>query len=86
MLKTRIYVGCGVDGTRTVISTATPTRAVHGHAYFALIGPFRTRAGATVMRNAHGCVWLQTVAQCEHWARCSRNCAATSRAQNSAPC
>jgi hypothetical protein len=65
----KLYVGCR-RGTleRDVIRTADPSEAAHGDRYFALIGPFRTRAGADIMRTAHG-PNIQTVSDAERAAR-----------------
>ena len=68
--KTKIYVG--VKGAKREVfrSLQTPTQQSHGHRYTVVIGPFRTRGGATVMaqygrNNPH----LQTVTDAERMAK-----------------
>lgn len=71
MPSTRLYVGLTKQGARKVFRTAkTPTQASHGDRFMAVIGPFRTVAGANVMakygrNNPH----LQTVAEAEKMAK-----------------
>jgi hypothetical protein len=63
----RIYLGLGDSGAREIFRAPTlPTFASHGHAYFAVIGPFKTLRGAEFMRN-YGCgnPHLRTVADAE---------------------
>ena len=64
----RIYVGQRA-GKRTIfLSDSTPTQESHGHLYNAVIGPFRTRRAAEIMRDAHG-PQIQSVADAEKAAK-----------------
>lgn len=52
MTRTLIYVGLSTDGSREVFrANETPTPQSHGERFAAVIGPFRTKAGAEFMRN-----------------------------------
>jgi hypothetical protein len=67
----RLYVGMTVDRPWEVFwAVPTPTNKSHGHLYPAVIGPFRTKAGATFMakygRNNPHC---QCVSEAERLAR-----------------
>jgi len=70
-MATRPYVGITRTGARKVFRSAkTPTQLSHGDKYVAVIGPFRTKAGADVMakygrNNPH----LQTVSEAEKMAK-----------------
>jgi len=71
MASTRYYVGHVKHGEREIFRFAKePTQKTHGDKYKYVIGPFSTKAGATVMakygeNNPH----LQTVADAERMAK-----------------
>ena len=69
-MASRIYVGVRGVLRKVFRSEMTPTRLTHGDKYDAVIGPFRTKAGAGVMakygrNNPH----LQTVSEAEKMAK-----------------
>ena len=69
-MKTKIYVGVKGAKRKVFRSAKTPTFASHGKRFAAVIGPFRTKAGAEAMakygrNNPH----LQTVADAERMAK-----------------
>ncbi len=67
---TRLYVGRS-GGAATVFRSATvPTEASHGYRFAAVIGPFRTKAGADLMaRYGRGNPHLRSVSDAERLAR-----------------
>lgn len=71
MTRTLIYVGLSTDGSREVFrANETPTPQSHGERFAAVIGPFRTKAGAEFMRNyGRGNPHCQTVTDAERLAR-----------------
>jgi hypothetical protein len=48
-MKTKFYVGCKTVKREVFKAAETPTPSSHGHLYNAVIGPFRTKRGATFM-------------------------------------
>jgi hypothetical protein len=74
-LYSRPYVGCRKDGPWEVFrATSLPTQRAYPQ-FFAVIGPFRTRAGAEFMAKygPHHPPLLQTVADAERFARKGQN-------------
>ena len=67
----RLYVGVPKKGAYQVFRSATtPTQKTHGDRFFAVIGPFRTKAAADIMaKYGKGNPHLQTVAQAEKLAK-----------------
>lgn len=67
MTKNKIYVGLRVGQRPNIFrSKETPTEQTHGEFYHAVIGPFRTLAGAQFMRQyGSGNPHCQTVADAE---------------------
>ena len=67
--RSRIYVGCA-NGTREVFSSKEiPTRKTHSQ-FGAIIGPFRTHAGAQFMAECgYGNTHCVTVADAERLAK-----------------
>lgn len=62
----RYYVGVKGKRFEKFLSEKTPTSGTHGDKYVSVIGPFRSKAGATIMEkygydNPH----VQSVAQAE---------------------
>ena len=53
MNRERFYVGLKHLSRTVFKSRDTPSPTTHGHAYAAVIGPFRTKRGAIFMRD-HG--------------------------------
>lgn len=51
MTTTRLYVGIKPDGTRQTFRSATTPTAESHPCYTAVIGPFRSKAGAEYMRD-----------------------------------
>jgi hypothetical protein len=49
ILRKKLWVGCNKGPREVFRSAQTPTEDTHGDKYFAVIGPFRTRRGATFM-------------------------------------
>ena len=68
----RLYVGCNGPSRELFRAASTPTKAEYGARYAAVIGPFRTKAGAMAMTMARGPL-IQTVADAEAIARLRRN-------------
>ena len=69
-MASRIYVGVKGTTRKVFRSEQTPTKLSHGDKYNAVIGPFRSVAGAEVMakygrNNPH----LQTVSEAEKMAK-----------------
>jgi len=69
-MASRIYVGVKGSTRKVFRSEKIPTHQSHGDKYSAVIGPFRTKAGAEVMakygrNNPH----LQTVSEAEKMAK-----------------
>lgn len=54
-MKGCVWLGLGLAGVKreVFVSAEEPTTESHGHAYHAVIGPFRTLRGARFMRD-HG--------------------------------
>jgi len=69
MAQKRYYVG--VKGVRREVFTSStvPTEYSHGDRFNAVIGPFSTKAGATIMAESDGSPAVQTVADAERIAR-----------------
>ena len=71
--RKRFYVGLSIRhcGQRIMFSESfTPTEESHGHLFGAVIGPFRTKAGAIFMRDrGYNNPHCQTVAQAEKLAK-----------------
>lgn len=69
--QSRLYVGCNASRSWEVFrATEKPTCESHGAQYAAVIGPFRTRAGAEFMRDhGYGNPHCATVADAERLAR-----------------
>jgi hypothetical protein len=72
IMTTKPYVGIRCDNSKREIfrASAGPTRELYGSLYCYVIGPFRTKRGATFMRdyglnNPH----CQTVSQAERLAK-----------------
>jgi hypothetical protein len=65
----KYYVGTKGLKREVFTSSTTPTVESHGDRFTAVIGPFYTKAGATVMVNAWGSPSVQTVADAERIAR-----------------
>ncbi len=70
-MASQLYVGCAGAKPREVFrSDVEPTAATHGARYNAVIGPFRTRAGADFMaRYGQGNPHVQCVRDAERLAR-----------------
>lgn len=70
-MVSRLYVGINKSGHWKVFrSKEEPTHSSHGHIYGAVIGPFRTKAGAEFMaKYGKGNPHLQTVADAERIAK-----------------
>jgi hypothetical protein len=70
-MRTKNYVGIGADGKRKVFRSATtPEAETHGSIYSAVIGPFRTKKAAEIMRDfGAGNPHMQTVADAERIAK-----------------
>lgn len=66
-MRSRIFIGYKYPHCAIFRAAATPTPETHPQ-YAAVVGPFRTLAGARVMLNAHGPL-IQTVADAERTAR-----------------
>ena len=66
--RKRFYVGRGNGKAEIFRSEYEPTPETHGHLYAAVIGPFRTHAGAEALRNSGG--MLRSVQEAE--AYCDR--------------
>ena len=78
MTTTKLYLGirgCDIHNGQYVVreifrAAVEPTFATHGEKYNAVIGPFRTRRGAELMRDyGAGNPHYQTVADAERFAR-----------------
>jgi len=69
-LRVKLYVGIRPDHKREIFrAIGTPTQETHGRHYAAVIGPFRTRRGAEVMRTAQSNPNCQCVADAERLGR-----------------
>ena len=73
-MSNRLYVGVKSDlNMERFRSKETPVRSSHGHLYAAVIGPFRTVAGAEYMVNfGKGNPHCQTVSQAERLGRINK--------------
>lgn len=72
-MTTRIYLGLK-DGQRTMFRSAdSPTEATHGHLYSAVVGPFRTKRAAILMRDCGNSPHIQSVHDAERIARLQAN-------------
>jgi len=69
------YVGIRGGKYEVFYAGETPTEESHGHKYNAVIGPFRTKAGAQCMADygGHGNPHLQTVNDAEKMAERLKN-------------
>ena len=66
-MRTKLYVGCKAGARKIFRSAHTPTEETHGTQFDAVVGPFRTKAGAALCAGPHGN--QQTVAEFERSAR-----------------
>ncbi len=66
-MRSQIYIGYKYPNRAIFRAAATPTPETHPQ-FTAVVGPFRTLAGARVMLNAHGPL-IQTVTDAERAAR-----------------
>jgi len=71
MAKCRWYVGLKAGNRHLFCSTSTPTERSYGRRYGAVIGPFRTKAGASCMAKYGGAhnPHLRNVSDAERMAR-----------------
>jgi hypothetical protein len=65
----RWYVGCRRNGAKVPFKTCDPSERANGRAFFALIGPFRTRRGAEYMAAAGRSPTCLTVHDAEELAK-----------------
>ncbi|MFA5136954.1 MAG: hypothetical protein WC489_06235 [Patescibacteria group bacterium] len=63
------YVGVKSGARAVFTAKKTPTVESHGEKYGYVIGPFRTKAAAELMRDTHPNPHIQTVADAERIAK-----------------